>query len=167
MTTDNEKALIARNKSKKKAPGTKRKRKSRYKTGFHFSLKCKNPNNILQYRSGWEKTFAISLDSDPDVISYEYETLKIPYLKNINGKQRWYIPDFIVLYSNGLKVIVEIKNTSVVNNSTVQKKAKAAELWAKRNQMTYVMLTGQAISVLEKAQRPPKLPKKQSQSSSV
>lgn len=164
MTILEEKTLIAKNKKKKKSSDTKRKRKSRYKTGFHFSLKCKNPNNILQYRSGWEKIFAVSLDMDPNVISYEYETLKIPYIKSVKtGKQRWYIPDFIVTYVTGPRMIVEIKNTSVVNNSTVQKKAKAADAWAKRNNYQYVMLTGPAITMLEKLQNPSKNSKKQSQ----
>jgi hypothetical protein len=153
MTSEAEKELIAKNKCKKKKT-PRRKRKSRYKTGFHFSLKCKNPNNIFQYRSGWELTFGISLDDDPNVIEYEYETLKIPYiLNNRTGKIRWYIPDFIVTYKNGDKIICEVKNTSCVNNIMVVKKAKAAELWAQKNGYTYKILTGDVITLLEKAQK--------------
>ena len=152
MTTNEEMTLIAKNKGKKKA--SKRKRKSRYKTGFHYSPKCKNDKGIFEYRSGWEETFSFDLDSDSSVLEYEYETIKIPYiLNNKTGKIRYYIPDFIVTYKDGRKVIYEIKNTSAAKNIMVVKKAKAAELWAQRNGYQYKMLLGDVISQLEKKQK--------------
>jgi hypothetical protein len=148
--TDAEKALIAKNKAKRKVV-KKRKRGKFYKTGFHYSPKCKQ---IFEYRSGWELTFAKDLDSDSTVVSYEYETIKIPYILNPKtGKTRYYFPDFIVTYTDGRKVIYEIKNTSKLNNVTVIKKAKAAELWAQRNGYQYQILAGETISLLEKKQK--------------
>ncbi len=71
----------------------------RYKKGTHFSPKA---NKKFKYRSGWELKYMQYLDANPDVESYDYECLKIPYL--YRKKTRQYSPDFIIG-----NVIVEIK----------------------------------------------------------
>lgn len=142
---------LLREKNQSRPKKLKKRRRSRYKTGFHHSPKCAK---IFEYRSGWERVWAIDLDNDPNVVSYEYETIKIPYiLNNKTGKIRYYIPDFIVTYINGAKIIYEVKNTNAMKNITVIKKAKAAELWAQRNGYQYQMITGEIILLLEKKQK--------------
>lgn len=108
----------------------KRKRKSRYKTGIYKSTKCQNE---IRYRSSWEYYVCKFLDEQIDVISYEYESLKIPYISNIRSKKiRNYIPDFIVNYTDGTTKIIEVKRKSALNNNIVVKKAEAATEWSKK-----------------------------------
>lgn len=129
----------------------KRKKKKRYKTGTHFSSKCKTPIN---YRSSWELIFCIYLDSSPNILEYEYESIKIPYISNIKTKKvRNYIPDFLVKYIDGTKALIEIKRQNKLNDKTVQKKAQAAEKWVKENGiMSYQMITEKIILPLKKIQ---------------
>lgn len=77
----------------------RKKKKSRFKRGIHLSTKT---NKKYKYRSGWELGYMKYLDSNPDVASYDYECLKIPYI--YGKKTRNYIPDFIVG-----NLIVELK----------------------------------------------------------
>ena len=92
--------------TKKKPVKKRRKRKRHYITGTHHSPKCPTPIN---YRSGWEYTVALYLDQDPNVVSYEYESINIRYA--IAGRYRTYTPDFLILYKDGKKVIAEIVAT--------------------------------------------------------
>ena len=115
-----------------KKPTTKRrrKRKSHYKTGIHHSPKCPTP---IKYRSGWEYTVALYLDQDANVLSYEYESIKIRYA--VAGKYHDYYPDFLVLYKSGKKVIVEVKRADKLTDRKVIAKATATRKWLKENKL--------------------------------
>jgi len=108
----------------------KRKRKSHYKTGIHHSPKCPTP---IKYRSGWEYTVALYLDQDANVLSYEYESIKIRY--TVAGKYHDYYPDFLVLYKSGKKVIVEVKRADKLTDRKVIAKATATRKWLKENKL--------------------------------
>lgn len=78
----------------------------------------KNPQKYIgkhkpRYRSSWEMTFMMFLDSNKNILSWASEAINIPYRHPFTGKQTIYVPDFFVLYENkhGVKVaeIVEIK----------------------------------------------------------
>lgn len=120
----------------KKKPTTKRitkkkrKRKRHYITGIHRSPKCPTP---ITYRSGWEHTVALYLDQNPEVLSYEYESINIRYA--IAGRYRTYTPDFIVLYKSGKKVIVEVKRADKLTDRKVIAKATATKKWLKENKL--------------------------------
>lgn len=117
----------------------KRPRKKRYHTGVYVSTKT---GQHCKYRSGWELKYLVWLDSDPNVIDFGYEALKIPYVSNLRtGKLRNYLPDFFVKYFDGTSQVVEIKPKRKVMQATVQKKLKAAEGWCKANGSTLVILT--------------------------
>lgn len=66
-----------------------------------------------KYRSGWEFTFMRFLDSNPNIIQWASESIRIPYRNPITGKSSTYVPDFLVLYENKYKKqiaeLVEIK----------------------------------------------------------
>ncbi|MFA6049721.1 MAG: TnsA endonuclease N-terminal domain-containing protein [Candidatus Paceibacterota bacterium] len=131
----------------------KRRKKSRYKTGIHNSIKCKLP---IKYRSGWEFTICLYLDQNPDVAEYSYEALAIPYIANVKSKKvRHYYPDFLVTYADGHQVLAEVKRQNQVMNIKVVKKAEAARLWcAKQNpQVSYEFWTDKMILPLQKAQK--------------
>lgn len=115
---------------KKKPVKRRRKRKSHYITGIHHSPKCPTP---IKYRSGWEHTVALYLDQDPNVLSYEYESINIRYA--IAGKYRTYTPDFLILYKDGKKVIVEVKRADKLTDRKVIAKATATRKWLKENKL--------------------------------
>ena len=131
-----------------KKPIKRRKRKRHYITGIHHSPKCPTP---IKYRSGWELTVAKYLDQDPDVLSYEYESLTIRYA--IAGRYRDYTPDFLVLYKSGKKVIVEVKRADKLTDRKVIAKATATRKWLRENKLDdydYQFWTNAVIEGFEK-----------------
>jgi len=121
----------------------KPKRCRRRKRGCHKGVYVSTKTGAsCSYRSGWELGFMMYLDDSPDVISYEYESLKIPYVANVRfGRTRNYIPDFVVSYVNGMKYIIEIKPSRRVAQATVQKKLAAAQSWAQAHGFVLAVLT--------------------------
>lgn len=111
-----------------KRPTTKlkKRKKTRYKVGIHISLKCKQPVN---YRSGWERALCQYLDANNEVVEYWYESVKIPYLSPKAKKPRFYIPDFLVLFSDGTLKMIEVKRENQLSNIWVKAKAEAATRW--------------------------------------
>jgi hypothetical protein len=91
------------------------------------------------------------LDSDNEVACYYYEPFKIPYISNIrSGKIRNYIPDFLVAYKNGKKLLIEVKRASALNQEKVIKKATAAREWASKQENTsYEFWTDSIIKTLQ------------------
>lgn len=106
------------------APAKKRRKRKHYKTGIHHSPKCSTP---IHYRSGWEKTVAEFLDSNPEVVSYEYESLMVPYV--MAGRGHTYYPDFLVRYKSGRTVIVEVKRQDKLATKKVMLKNAAVRSW--------------------------------------
>jgi hypothetical protein len=119
-----------------------------YHTGVHKSPKA--TNGPAYYRSGWEKIVLEYLDGSADVVSYEYESIAIPYISNnSSGKVRYYYPDFVVHYADGRNVIVEVKRLDKVNDLTVRKKTEAARKWAQERGMQYQIWTNSLIFQLK------------------
>ena len=113
----------------KQHPRSKRKRKNinvyfnktkstgqtKYITGEFQSNKC---NSYVPYRSSYELRFFHLLEKRSDVISYEVESIEIPY-KDLDGNYRKYIPDALVLLANGDIKICEIKPEAMLDNVIV------------------------------------------------
>ena len=110
-----------------------------------------------RYRSGWELTFMMFLDSNENVLQWASESISIPYRNPLTGKQSIYVPDFLVTYrgpNNTTKAeLIEIKPKK---QSLVESKMNANEraivavnyakwhhatLWAKRNGLTFRVIT--------------------------
>jgi len=122
---------------------TRKRKTRRYKTGLYSSSKCET---IIKYRSGWELEVCMFLDRCSNVLKYEYESIAIPYISNLRtGKIRKYYPDFIIHYSDGRKVIVEVKREDKLSNPKVMKKTQAGKSWAKKNGMEYQLWTNNLI----------------------
>lgn len=72
---------------------------SRYKQGFfkpkNISKYKGDPTQIV-YRSSWELSALMKLDSNPDVIQYSSEEIVIPYLSKIDNKIHRYFTDLWV-----------------------------------------------------------------------
>jgi len=124
---------------------SKKKRKGHYKTGLHVSPKAGDCN----YRSGWEKSYCEHLDADPTVKTYAYEGIVVAYINNIrSGKLRKYFPDFLVEYTDGRKILVEIKPKKRVDQLQVQKKLRAAEQWCLDHGATLEVVTEVELKLL-------------------
>ena len=52
-----------------------------------------NPINII-YRSSWERNFMVYCDTNPNVIQWSSEEIRIPYRSPIDRKVHTYYPDF-------------------------------------------------------------------------
>jgi len=76
------------------------------------------------YRSSWELEYAKLLDADESVTTWEYEPFSIKY--TLGTKQRSYLPDFLVTYSDGTKELVEVKPPSLESTRANQAKRLAA-----------------------------------------
>jgi len=125
---------------------TRRRRGGRhYKTGIYRSSKCPTP---IKYRSGWELVVVRFLDHNPDVLSYEYESLRIHYV--YRGKVHCYFPDLVVRFkSKPQPMIIEVKRQDKIADPKVMAKTKAAKEWALKNNHTFQMWTNKMIEVLE------------------
>ena len=135
--TQEEKKLVGYLTKKKKQSGksphvyyNKRKAngKSNYLSGKFYSEKNKR---FVTYRSSYELRFFHLLEKRPDVISYEVESIEIPY-KDLDGSYRKYIPDALVLLANGDIKICEIKPEAMLDNVIVKRKAQACKYHFKK-----------------------------------
>ena len=52
-----------------------------------------NPSNII-YRSSWERNFMVYCDTNPNIVKWSSEEVKIPYRSPIDRKVHTYYPDF-------------------------------------------------------------------------
>jgi hypothetical protein len=89
------------------------------------------------------------LDTEPSVLNYAYEVMKIPYLSNVRtGKMRNYFPDLLVSYVDGHQELIEIKPSRKVKQATNVKKAKAAQVWCSAHGVTLKILTEHELKSL-------------------
>jgi hypothetical protein len=123
----------------------RKKRKGHYHTGIHVSPKA----GECKYRSGWELAYMKWLDDSPDVLSYVYEGVKIPYMSNKRTKKiRHYYPDFLVEMADSQKILVEIKPARKVTQAAIQKKIEAARAWCVDQKATLQILTEIELKVM-------------------
>ncbi len=84
------------------------------------------------------------LDANPEVLTYQSEGFSISYL--YKGKKRHYIPDFLVTYFNGRRVLIEIKPKQFLDNEKTLLKAEAARAYCTANGIdAYEVLTGEDL----------------------
>lgn len=114
-----------------------------------------------RYRSGWEMTFMMFLDSNDNVLQWASESVRIPYRHPLTGKMTMYVPDFLVTYrgpNNTMRAeLIEIKPKA---QSILEAKMKdrdraiiainyakwdAATKWARANGLTFRVITEDQI----------------------
>jgi hypothetical protein len=104
-----------------------------------FEQPKKSPYNYESYQSDMERRMMVKLEADPVVKKWmKRHGITIPWIDG-QKHQRRYVPDFFVEYSDGRKVIVEVKDPSRVDSDDVQRKRKAAEIWCKQRHMEYMI----------------------------
>ncbi|MDN5347464.1 MAG: hypothetical protein PWP65_1028 [Clostridia bacterium] len=94
-----------------------------------YSRKVKG--NYCLCRSPLEETEFEKLDKSDEVVAYEVEPFKIRYYAG--SKVRYYIPDLLITYKDGRRVIAEIKTLSDVMLKENQAKFKAIEQYAREH----------------------------------
>mgnify|MGYP003334113600 FL=1 len=72
--------------------------------------------NMPMYRSSWEFSFMHMCDTNPNILKWASEAIKIPYRNPLTGKNTIYVPDFFIQYvdkNNKMHVeLIEIKPSS-------------------------------------------------------
>jgi len=117
----------------------KRRRKKHYHTGDHTSVKLVGK---MRYRSGWELALAVFMDNDPNIESYSYESVVVPYVANVRtGRLRKYYVDFLVMHVGGKKTLVEVKPQRKLKQRVVQKKIESAKRWCADNDAEFAVIT--------------------------
>ena len=121
------------------------------------------------YRSGWELKFMIFADKNPQVLKWGSEEICLPYFSKVDNKIHRYFPDFVMLVQDNAgqkkRYLVEIKpesqtvppkQKSRVTRSYINELAtysvntakwEAAEIWCKKNEMEFLILTEKHLNV--------------------
>lgn len=101
----------------------------------------KSPWSFENFHSHLERRMMVRLDNDPHVAKWmKRHGITIPWIDS-QKHQRRYVPDFLVEYSDGCKVLIEVKDPSRIDSNDVQRKRKAAEMWCKQRNMEYILAT--------------------------
>lgn len=127
---------------------------------------CKNPQKYVgrnkpRYRSGWEMTFMMFLDSNDNIVQWASESISIPYRHPLTGKMSNYVPDFFVTYrsrDNQTRAeLIEIKpkKQSLIESRMSDRdravvavnycKWDAATKWCRRNGLTFRVINEDQI----------------------
>jgi hypothetical protein len=114
-----------------------------------------------RYRSGWEMTFMMFLDSNDNIVQWASESISIPYRNPITGKQSMYVPDFFVTYrgrDNTTRAeLIEIKpkKQSLIESKMSDRdraivavnyaKWASSQKWCQRNGLTFRVINEDQI----------------------
>ena len=101
--------------------------------GYFFSTKR---NDNIPYRSSYELEYLKQLESDPLVVSYKYEVVRVSL-----PTDRITIPDFLVHYSDGHTELVEVKADWCLDRPDVQDKLEAMKKYAEEHNWTFRLVT--------------------------
>jgi len=132
---------------------------SKFRQGLYT---VRNPHKYVgksqpRYRSGWEMTFMMFLDSNDNILQWASESISIPYRNPITGKQSIYVPDFFITYrTKNNTMIAELVEIKPKKQSLIESKATArdraivavnyakwdaATKWSRRNGCTFRVIT--------------------------
>ena len=98
-----------------------------YRTGRIYSSKNRK---YIPYRSAYEYAYIMKLEKDESIISYISEPFEIKYI-NTDGVLKTYIPDLLVLHSDGSVYLEEIKPSAMTKALNVKRKASSARRYLK------------------------------------
>lgn len=88
-------------------------------------------------------------DVEPTVLSYSYESVRIPYINNVRSRRtRTYLPDFLVELTDGRKILVEVKPSKKLGHAQVMKKLAAARVWCDENKIDLQVITEKDLRLL-------------------
>ena len=115
---------------------------TRNKKGMYTSTKI---NKECRFRSGWEEAVMKYLDASPDVMTWDYESVRIPYTYNNN--KRWYVPDFVITFVDGHKEMWEVKPSQFALSERVVNTSVAGRNYCSENDMQYTLVTEHTLKM--------------------
>ena len=125
-------------------------RSGKFKQGFFTQIsekyvqpknKYMNSQEFPQYRSSWELQFMKYCEASEIVKKWTVESISIPYISPKDGQPHRYFPDFALEMNDGKKYLIEIKPYNQTNNPINKAKWEAAEMWCKRNDFKFLVVT--------------------------
>lgn len=124
------------------------------------------------FRSSWEQTFMQFCDTNPNVMAWASEPVRISYQHPLTGKITSYVPDFVIVYrdAKGKKnaELIEIKPANQSNPKFARGRAQQAQVainyakwdaathWAKKRGMKFRVLNEGDIYANTKKPKPRK-----------
>ena len=106
-----------------------------------FEAPRKSPYSLEHYDSDLERRMMVKLESDPAVLKWQKRhDVSISWIDE-HGRKRSYLPDFLVEYADGRKVIIEVKGADKMDSPSVLRKRRAAEEWCRERGMEYELTT--------------------------
>ncbi len=106
-----------------------------------YEAPTKSPYSFERYDSDLERQMMKYLEADPEVAKWQKRhDISIPWIDE-NGRTRKYRPDFLVEYTDGRKVIIEIKGSDMMDSPSVLRKRSAAQEWCRLRGMSYELTT--------------------------
>ena len=112
--------------------------------GEHYSSP-KNGNVEVYLRSSYEVRFAQMLDESDNVICWEHEPFRIPYL--FEGSTHNYVPDFLITHTNDERELVEVKPAVLRGSDVVQTKESAARAWCDQNGVSFRIVSEADLNI--------------------
>ena len=112
--------------------------------GFFATNKVKE--GVAAYESQIERDFLLLLDHADDVEQFQHQPVRINYTSNL-GKQKNYTPDIAVIFSNGIRLLVEIKDEETYQKDfeKFHERWDVANKWAIKKGYTFMVLTDRNI----------------------
>ena len=110
-----------------------------------------------RYRSGWEWAFMHFCDTNQNILQWASESINIPYVNPLTGRQTIYVPDFLITYRTRDKTmraeLIEIKpkkQSVIESKQSVRDRAAvavnyakwdAATRWCRKQGLTFRVIT--------------------------
>ena len=135
---------------------------SRYSQGFFIP---KHPHKYvgvgkIKYRSSWELVFMQFCDNNDKILQWASEPMRIPYRNPLSGKPTVYVPDFLIMYQSGNKIVTELVEIKPKKQTMIQEKISnrdklavalnhakwaAASNWCKKTGISFRVITEDQI----------------------
>jgi len=74
------------------------------------------------YRSSWERKFCMYCESNPQILQWSSEPVKIKYINSLDGREHSYFPDYYMKLDNGDEYLIEVKPSAQLQKPTPPKR---------------------------------------------
>lgn len=114
---------------------------------FRGKYKSVKTDKIHSFRSSWEHKYMYYLDTNPDVIYWNYEPFMIEY--EYEGDNKRYLIDFEVYYKDGEKELIEVGVSGLKNDNRSLAKFTSAEKYCEEKNYSFRLVTEKDFEFME------------------
>ena len=102
----------------------KPKRNSGFSQGYFPINECQKyiGKGPIIYRSSWERKFCMYCESNPQIVQWSSEPVKIKYINSLDGREHSYFPDYYMKLDNDDEYLIEVKPSSQLQKPTPPKR---------------------------------------------